>query len=88
MQHAVHELATVQVAAINRKVEAMRTKGLIEGGIAIAGLLGAVTGGTASLLATAGAVLAGAKTFADYQMTIRENPAFFLSKVGRARRER
>jgi hypothetical protein len=86
-RHVVHELTTVQVPAIERKVRALRAKGLLEGGLAFAGLVGAVATVGASLIATAMAVLAGAKTIADYRMNIRENPAYFLWKVSNAKKE-
>jgi hypothetical protein len=80
-EHAVHELATVQAAAVARSVGALRKKGLLEGAIALAGLLAAVSTNGLSLLATAHAALSGWKTLEDYRTKVRESPAYFLWKV-------
>lgn len=80
-RHAAHEIEAVGVAAVANKVRALKARGRIESAIGIAGLVGSVLSGGWSLLATAGAALAGAKTAHEYWSGRSEHPAFFMWRV-------
>lgn len=84
---ARHELAEVQLGAVERKLSGLRTKLLANAAIALAGLSSSVVSGGWSLAAAAVAAANGFHSFADYQAQARENPAYFLWRAGARTRQ-
>lgn len=88
--HVQHELATVQLGAVRRQVSAFRKKSFAHALLAAGSFATAVQTGGASLIAAAvaGASLYSAK--AEYDASVKSNPAYFLWRVrqGRMRRGR
>ncbi|HZY37084.1 MAG TPA: hypothetical protein VFE53_10565 [Mucilaginibacter sp.] len=80
-ENIIHDLGTVQVNKLNKKLTSLKNKGLLEASILFASLSGSVQTGGWSILTAAYAALSGIKSYRDYKDSIRENPAYFLWKV-------
>jgi hypothetical protein len=84
LQNAAHELTEVQTTRVAQSVDRLRKRLAAETTVALAGLAATVATSGLSLLATLIAAAQGYKTVAEYQRSVRENPAYFLWKVRRS----
>lgn len=81
IENAMHELTEIQLTEVDSTIRRLRRKGILTGVGAVASLgAAAVTSGT-TLLATMLAAYEGYKTFEDYRLATKENPAYFLWRV-------
>jgi hypothetical protein len=82
-ENFVRELTELNVREAGREVARLRKTLMLEAGIAVAGVVGAICGREASLLTTAAAVFQGIKTHNEYRKATTSNPAFLLWKLKR-----
>jgi hypothetical protein len=85
-ENAMHELVEIQLTEVNSAIHRLKRKGVLTGLGAVASLAAATATSGASLLATMCAAYAGYKTFEEYRISTKENPAYFLwQTLGRKR---
>jgi hypothetical protein len=82
-EHIRHELAEVQVRAIERQMPRLRQRAAADAVIAVGTLAASVVTGGLSLIGSAIAAGSLIKTKAEYEETVVNNPAHFLWKVRR-----
>jgi hypothetical protein len=76
----------IQLTEVNSAIHRLKRKGVLTGLGAVASLAAATATSGASLLATMCAAYAGYKTFEEYRISTKENPAYFLwQTLGRKR---
>jgi hypothetical protein len=80
-ENIIHELGTVQVKKIERKLDSLKRKGYADATLLLAGLTGTVQTAGWSLIASAIAVASGYKTYREYKDNLVENPSYLLWKV-------
>jgi hypothetical protein len=87
-EHVRHELATIQLAAVERQVKKFRRKFVTDSVLAVGTLAAALPTGGLSLLGTgiAGASIYKAK--AEYDQGVKTHPAYFLWRVRRLAKRR
>lgn len=77
-ENAMHELVEIQVTEVDSAIRRLKRKGILTGLSAVASLAAATATSGASLFATMCAAYAGYKTFEEYRISAKENPAYFL----------
>ena len=82
-EHVRHELAEVQLRAIERQMPRLRQRAAAQATIAVATLAASVVTGGASLFGTALMAAALVNTKAEHDTAVASNPAHFLWKVQR-----
>lgn len=78
-----HEMSEVQLRAISNKIKSVRRAALADVGLAVSSLAAAVVTSGVSLLGTLSAAMHGAKTYAEYRNSVKENPCYFLFEAKR-----
>ena len=80
-EHVRHELATVQLAAIETQIKSFKTKLFADSALAIGSLLASVPTGGLSLIGTGIAAASLMKAKAEYEASVKQHPAYFLWRV-------
>lgn len=87
-ENAMHELVEIQLTEVDSAIRRLKRKGVLTGLGAVASLAAATATSGASLIATMYAAYAGYKTFEEYRISTKENPAYFLwQTLGRRRKQ-
>lgn len=85
-ENAMHELVEIQLTEVDSAIRRLKRKGVLTGLGTVASLAAATATSGASLIATICAAYAGYKTFEEYRISAKENPAYFLWRaLGRKR---
>ncbi|EKO3399021.1 hypothetical protein KW542_06045 [Vibrio fluvialis] len=82
-----HELFESQVQKINAKLKSVKKVGIADAGVALATLSAGVATSGVSLIGTLACLFHGAKTYAEYQEKVKENPSYFAWKVKKSAQE-
>lgn len=77
-ENAMHELTEIQLTEVDSAIRRLKRKGLLSGAGTIASLAAATVTSGASLIATLVAAYTGYKTYEEYRISAKENPAYFL----------
>lgn len=77
-ENAMHELMEIQLTEVNSAISRLKRKGVLTGMSAVVGLAAATATSGASLFATLCAAYAGYRTYEEYRISAKENPAYFL----------
>jgi len=77
-ENAMHDLMEIQLTEVDSAISRLKRKGVLTGVGAVVSLAAATATSGASLLATLCAAYAGYKTYEEYRISAKENPAYFL----------
>ena len=80
-ENIVHELQTVQLPRISKKLSDLKCTFMLDAVIALGGLVGTVQTAGWSLLAASVAALSTYKSYREYKNSLKNNPAFLLWKT-------
>ncbi len=80
-ENILHELNEVQLNKIKQKISHINNQFAVNSLIGIGGLVGTVSIGGFSLIATALAIAKGYKDYNEYKEKVRENPSYLLWKI-------